>query len=42
VSRTQHLDTGRAREFLGWQPSFSMEQAFEDYTRDLRAQMGRN
>ena len=42
VSRSQHLDTGRAREMLGWQPTFTMEQAFEDYIRDLRAQMGRN
>lgn len=42
VSRSQHLDTGRAKEMLGWQPKFTMEQGFEDYIRDLRTEMGRN
>ena len=42
VSRNQHLDIARAREHLGWQPQFTMEQGFEDFIRDLRAQMGRN
>lgn len=42
VSRDQHLDTSRARDLLGWQPQFTMEQGFEDFIRDLRAQMGRN
>ncbi len=37
VSRAQHLDISQAGQFLGWQPEFTMEAAFEDYIRDLKA-----
>lgn len=42
VSRNQHLDHSQARELLGWQPEFTMEEGFADYIEDLRAEMGRN
>lgn len=35
----QPLDISRAREHLGWEPQFTMEKAFEDYLRELRAGM---
>lgn len=37
VSRAQHLDISQAKQFLGWEPRFTMEAAFEDYIRDLKA-----
>jgi UDP-glucose 4-epimerase len=36
-SRSQHLDISRARNFLGWQPRFTMESALVDYIQDLKA-----
>ncbi len=39
-SRTQHLDISPAKEFLGWEPQFPMEKAFEDYLRDLKSVVG--
>jgi nucleoside-diphosphate-sugar epimerase len=39
VSRAQHLDISRAKEYLGWEPQYSMEQGFRDYIEDLRKQM---
>ena len=39
VSRTQHLDISRAKEYLGWEPQYTMEQGFKDYIEDLKKQM---
>jgi nucleoside-diphosphate-sugar epimerase len=36
VSREQHLDTTRAREQLGWRPSYGLKEGFADYIEDLR------
>ena len=36
-SISQHLDISRAREYLGWEPQFSMEAAFQDYIKDFKA-----
>ncbi len=36
-SHTQPLDISAAKEYLGWQPEFSLEAAFEDYIKDLKA-----
>lgn len=33
----QPLDISRAKEYLGWEPRFTMEEAFRDYLRDLRS-----
>lgn len=40
VNRALPLDITRAREMLGWEPQYSMEEAFADYVADLKAQMG--
>ena len=40
VNRALPLDITRAREMLGWEPQYSMEEAFADYIADLRTQMG--
>jgi UDP-glucose 4-epimerase len=39
VSRTQHMSIERAARYLGWRPSYTLEAAFEDYAKDLRARM---
>lgn len=39
VSRTQHLDISRAKQYLGWAPQYSMEQGFRDYIEDLKRTM---
>jgi len=36
VSRDQHLDTKRAQEQLGWQPTFNLKEGIADYIEDLR------
>lgn len=36
----QPLDTSRAKQYLGWEPQFTMEQAFEDYLQDLKSALG--
>ena len=33
------LDISRAKQYLGWEPEYTMDAAFEDYVRDLRAVM---
>ena len=33
------LDISRARQYLGWEPQYTMDAAFEDYVQDLRAVM---
>jgi len=33
------LDISRAKKYLGWEPQFTMEAAFEDYIKDLKAVM---
>ena len=40
VSREQHMDIGHAAEVLGWTPSYTLEQGFEDYINELKAQIG--
>jgi nucleoside-diphosphate-sugar epimerase len=35
----QPLDLSRSKSVLGWEPQFTMEAAFEDYLRDLKAVM---
>jgi nucleoside-diphosphate-sugar epimerase len=39
VSRTQHLDIARAKQYLGWEPQYTMEQGFSDYIEELKKQM---
>ena len=39
VNRAAALDIPRAKEMLGWEPEFSMEDAFADYAADLKTQM---
>lgn len=36
LSVKQPMDISRAKEFLSWEPRFTMEQAFEDYIQDLK------
>lgn len=36
-SLKQPLVISRAKEFLGWEPQFSMETGFKDYIKDLQA-----
>ncbi len=33
------LDISRAKQYLGWEPQYTMDAAFEDYVQDLRAVM---
>ena len=40
VNRALPLDITRAEDKLGWEPQYTMEEAFADYIADLRAQMG--
>lgn len=40
LNRALPLDISRARDMLGWEPQFSMEDAFADYIADLKTQMG--
>lgn len=40
VSRLQHLDLTRAREHLGWTPSYTLEAGFADYIAELRSMRG--
>jgi nucleoside-diphosphate-sugar epimerase len=39
VSRTQHLDITRAKQYLGWEPQYTMEQGFSDYIEELKKQL---
>ena len=39
VNRAAPLDISRAKDMLGWEPKFSMQDAFEDYVADLRVQL---
>ena len=39
VNRAAPLDISRAKDMLGWEPKFSMKDAFEDYVADLRVQL---
>jgi nucleoside-diphosphate-sugar epimerase len=39
VNRGAALDITRAKEMLGWEPEFSMADAFADYAADLKAQL---
>ena len=36
LSVKQPLDNSRARQFLSWEPRFTMESAFEDYLQELK------
>ena len=36
LSVKQPLDNSRAKQFLSWEPRFTMESAFEDYLRELK------
>jgi nucleoside-diphosphate-sugar epimerase len=38
-NRGSALDIERAKNMLGWEPEFSIEEAFADYTADLKAQL---
>lgn len=40
LSRNIGLDISAAKECLGWEPQYSMEDAFADYAGELRAQLG--
>ena len=40
LNRAAPLDIARAQNMLGWEPQYSMEDAFADYIADLKAQMG--
>jgi UDP-glucose 4-epimerase len=40
LNRALPLDITRAREMLGWEPQYTMEEAFADYIADLKTQMG--
>lgn len=40
IMRASPLDVTRAREMLGWEPQYSLEDAFADYIADLKTQMG--
>ena len=40
LSRTIALDVSAARDHLGWEPEYAMEEAFADYAADLRAEIG--
>ncbi len=37
VSKSQPLDISQAKEHLNWEPQFSLEEAFQDYIKDLKA-----
>ncbi|MFC1815124.1 NAD-dependent epimerase/dehydratase family protein [Thermodesulfobacteriota bacterium] len=37
VSKSQPLDISQAMEHLSWEPQFSLEEAFQDYIKDLKA-----
>ncbi|MDE0214698.1 MAG: NAD(P)-dependent oxidoreductase, partial [Deltaproteobacteria bacterium] len=39
VSASTPLDISRAKQYLGWEPQYTMDTAFEDYVKDLRAVM---
>ncbi|MCY4439020.1 MAG: NAD(P)-dependent oxidoreductase, partial [Deltaproteobacteria bacterium] len=39
VSASSPLDISRAKQYLGWEPQYTMDAAFEDYVQDLRAVM---
>lgn len=36
LSVSQPMDCSRAKEFLSWEPQFTMDQAFEDDTQELK------
>lgn len=36
-SKTAPLDISRAKQLLGWEPTFSLRAAFEDYANEMRA-----
>lgn len=40
LNRALALDITRAKDMLGWEPQYSMEDAFADYIADLKTQMG--
>ena len=40
LNRALPLDVTRAKNMLGWEPQFTMADAFGDYISDLKAQMG--
>ncbi len=39
ANRAAPLDISRAKDMLGWEPKFSMQDAFADYVADLRVQL---
>jgi len=39
LNRALPLDITRAKEMLGWEPQFSLQDAFADYIADLKTQM---
>ena len=41
LNRAAPLDINRAKEMLGWEPEFSMQDAFADYIADLKVQLER-
>ena len=42
VSRTDHMDIGHAREILGWEPEYTLEEGFAAYVEEMRAEFGAN
>ena len=42
VSRTDHMDIGRARDVLGWEPEYTLEAGFAAYVEEMRAALGAN
>ena len=40
LSVAQPMDCSRAKEYLSWEPQFTMEQPFEDYTQELKRDGG--
>ena len=42
VSRTDRMDIGHARDVLGWQPEYTLEEGFAAYAEEMRAALGAN
>jgi UDP-glucose 4-epimerase len=40
LNRALPLDVTRAKDMLGWEPQFTLSEAFADYIADLKSQLG--
>jgi len=36
LSKTQPLDISKAKKYLGWEPDYSLEKAFEDFIQEVK------